>query len=180
MVLCRKWTYGFARNNLIGSAKSVRTTFAANSGKPLMSATSTNDASNDSATCDLWVVGAGTLGEIVCRLYKQRHPQARVVAETATNTRHARLVAEYDVTCHLRGDRSNKDEGTARNVVITIPPSSSTDYTEEITEATKLWAGPSGGGRLVFTSSTAAYGESDGKVVTEDSQVDTKSVRSAK
>lgn len=83
----------------------------------------------------------------------------------------------------LRKDRNEGDFQTAKNVVITLPPSSSPgSYTQEIQEACRLWAGPESGGKIVFSSSTAVYGESIGKLsqINEDSPLDDSTARSSR
>eukprot|EP01031_Cornospumella_fuschlensis_P030410 gene30410-36741_t len=70
----------------------------------------------------------------------------------------------------LRSARSASDDGSARHVLICIPPSQSADYSEEVARGCRLWRGatqkPPGG--LLFTSSVAVYGEADGQAVGED------------
>ena len=128
---------------------------------------------------DLWVAGAGTLGEIVCRLYKEKYPDAKVVAETATTNRHDRLQS-YGVMCKVRSTRNEEDVKSARNLIIAFPPSSAADYAAEVSEATRLWAGPMTGGTMAFTSSSAVYGDSEGNIVDEAFRLDTRSARSTK
>lgn len=127
--------------------------------------------------CDLWIVGAGTLGEIVCRQYKELNPSAKIVAETLSSSRHERL-AGYGAIPRLREDRSEANYQTAKNLLISLTPSSCADYTGAINDAIRLWAGPLGGGTLVFTSSLAVYGDSNGNTVTETFRLDTRSKRS--
>jgi D-arabinose 1-dehydrogenase-like Zn-dependent alcohol dehydrogenase len=40
---------------------------------------------------DLWIVGAGTLGELVAKEWKERYPSATVIAETLSPQRHQAL-----------------------------------------------------------------------------------------
>jgi len=120
---------------------------------------------------DLWVVGAGTLGSLVAEQWKAQFPNSHVVAETRSATRHEGFVAQ-GIEPRLRDDRKDDERTTrcARHVLICFPPSSTAgtqDLFAELAEACRLWAGPLGGGKLVYTSSTAVYGESHGNTVTE-------------
>ncbi len=81
------------------------------------------------------------------------------------------------VLTSLRSERSIEDEVSARNVLIALPPSSANDYIEELHTATRIWAGPLGKGRLVFTSSIGVYGDSIGNIVNETFRVDTRNQR---
>lgn len=125
---------------------------------------------------DLWVVGAGTLGSIAAKIWKNHFPDARVHAETKTTSRHEYLQS-LDVSCSLRSDRSTADEKCARNVLIALPPSSSADYIDEINVACRIWGGSLGNGNLVYTSSIGVYGDSIGNIVNEKFRVDTRSQR---
>jgi hypothetical protein len=104
---------------------------------------------------ELWIVGAGTLGELVASQFKDQHPDASIIAETRSTNRHA-AYNRLGVRCRLREERSDADEKTARNVIIALPPSSSEDYLTELSNACRLWAGPLGGGQMVFTSSVVS------------------------
>jgi hypothetical protein len=120
---------------------------------------------------DLWVVGAGTLGSLVAEQWKAQFPDSRVVAETRSATRHEGFAAK-GIEPRLRHERKDDERTTrcARHVLVCFPPSSfvgSQDLFEELAEACRLWAGPLGGGKLVYTSSTAVYGDSHGNTVTE-------------
>lgn len=126
---------------------------------------------------DLWVVGAGTLGELVCKSYKSQNPSAVVIAETATPSRHEQL-RSYGVEPRLRSERTEKEAKLAKNVVICIPPSANKDYVGEVNDAIRLWCGPVGEGNLIFTSSVAVYGDSNGNIVDENFRLDTRSNRS--
>lgn len=147
---------------------------------PMPTVSSKINYGNESPTnirYDLWVVGAGTLGEIVCRKYKQKHPDSNVIGETATEMRHENLIS-LGVTPRLNNQRSEADVGSARNMVISLTPSACPDYAGAINDAIRMWAGPLGGGTLVFTSSLAVYGESNGNIVNETFRLDTRSQRS--
>jgi hypothetical protein len=132
---------------------------------------------NENMKHDLWIVGAGTLGEIVCRQYKEQFPTSSVIAETLTPTRHPSLLS-LGVEPRLRESRSESDHKSAKDVVIALTPSSCSDYVGAINDAIRLWAGPIGGGSLVFTSSLAVYGDSNGNIVNEKFRLDTRSKRS--
>ena len=128
---------------------------------------------------DLWVVGAGTLGQIAAEQYKKRHPGSCVVAETKSVMRHDSMRAA-GLTPRLREGRDEVDHKKAKSVIISLPPSSTEIYLEELNHATRLWAGPAGGGKLVFTSSTVVYGDSFGNKVTETFRTDSRSIRSSR
>lgn len=130
---------------------------------------------------DLWVVGAGTLGMVTAKQWKSTFPGASVVAETKSLGRHAEL-AKNGITPRLRESRANEDAASAKNVLVALPPSSCSSvgaYLNEIGAACEVWAGPRGGGKLVFTSSISVYGDSLGNIVNEAFRVDTRSKRSS-
>jgi hypothetical protein len=131
----------------------------------------------ESCEIDLWVVGAGTLGGLVCQRWKEKFPTTRVVAETSSSVRHQTFL-DQNLSPRIRSERKASDYSSVKNVVISIPPSSSTDYVSEIQDAVRLWKGIEGGGHLVFTSSIGVFSESSGKKVTESSSVDLISPRS--
>lgn len=125
---------------------------------------------------DLWIVGAGTLGSIIAKQYRTSYPEANIVAETKTSNRHPELQS-FNILNKLRSNRTSRNYKQAKNVVITLPPSSSTNYAEELNEACQLWAGPEHGGQLIFTSSLAVYGEAKNKIVDENFPVDKSNLR---
>ncbi len=130
---------------------------------------------------ELWVVGAGTLGELVLKQWSVITPSSYgcVVAETRTASRHELFNKIENVMPALRKDRKESDDKTARNVLICLPPSAQSGaYLDEVKRATKLWRGLDGGGSLVITSSIGVYGDVQNSAVTEDSPVDTESERS--
>ena len=70
---------------------------------------------------DLWIVGAGTLGKEVAKMWLKLNPSSTVVAETLSESSHEEL-RELGVTPRLRSNRSDKDRFSALNVLICFPP----------------------------------------------------------
>jgi hypothetical protein len=129
---------------------------------------------------DLWIVGAGTLGEIIAKLYIEEFPNASIIAETKTTTRHS-FYESINIKPRLRESRKlETDSNTAKHVIICIPPSSAKDYVTEVSDSTRLWAGPLGNGSLVYTSSIGVYGDSNGNTVNEKFRLDTRSESATK
>eukprot|EP01041_Mallomonas_annulata_P011016 gene11017-23014_t len=127
---------------------------------------------------DLWIVGAGTLGTIVAKLWKMANPESIVIAETKTNKRHDEFLA-MDIIPRIRDDRNETIEaGLARNVLICMPPSGAAEYDKELFAGSRMWGGPTHG-NLVFTSSTVVYGDQS-NVVNEAFRLDSRSSRSKK
>ena len=144
------------------------------------------DATPRNVKTDLWVVGAGTLGSLAAKQWRAKFPSAKVVAETLTTTRHAEFTA-VGIDARTRSSRNDDNtselDRSAKNVLICFPPSttaSTQEFFGELAEACRLWAGPLGGGRLLYTSSTAVYGDSHGNTVTETFRVDTRTGRSTR
>ena len=106
-------------------------------------------------------------------------PKSNIIGETKSINRHDEFKS-LGIEPKLRDDRSINDEGSAKNLLICIPPSAATLYDEELNESIRLWAGSASGGKLVFTSSIGIYGESNGNTVTETFRVDSRSSRSTK
>ena len=126
---------------------------------------------------DMWLVGSGTLGELIIA---NAASKSKLIAETRTTQRH-NSIKEMGATPRLREDRKECDIGSAKTVIVCLPPSCSEDhYIEEVHAAAKLWAGPEGGGNLVYTSSIAVYGPSSGNIVNEEFRVDSRSPTSTK
>ena len=129
---------------------------------------------------DVWVVGSGTLGLKILSQLKSASKYADIVAETQSDSRKDEIHSIGGIQHRLRAMRSEADVGTARNVIICLPPSCSTSYTDEIIDATRLWAGRSGGGNLIYTSSTGIYGEASNSIVTESYPIDSASPSAAR
>ena len=124
---------------------------------------------------DVWVVGAGTLGSSVAKMFKDKSEQqtgSEFLVVTETRTHHNEL-SSARLQPRLRSLRSKEDLGSAKNVLISIPPTALSDdaYIAELLEACDLWAGPKAGGKIVYISSTAVYGDIGGRVI-ESSPVD--------
>jgi hypothetical protein len=137
---------------------------------------------------DLWIVGAGTLGKEVAKIWLSLHPESTVVAETLSERSHDEL-RSMGVTPRLRSSRCDKDRFSALNVLICFPPSSAgMPVEEELSEASKLWVGSEVDvpedvpemGCILYTSSSAVYGDTASGDVNEFSPVDNKSPRSSK
>lgn len=139
---------------------------------------STNFDSNNVQNKDVWIVGSGTLGNFLLAELKQV-PGISVVGETRSLSRQE-AIRNNGAEHRLREMRSKNDIGSARNVIICLPPSSSTDYIGEIHDAVRLWAGKVKGGNLIYTSSIGVYGDSSGLTVNEESPVDPHSTSSAR
>ena len=149
------------------------------------------DTSRIPPTVDLWVVGAGILGSLAAKQYRSLYPNAKIIAETRTEASHADLL-EAGITPRLRSDRSQEDDFCARNVLISLPPSSlktAEEYQEELAASCRLYNSNQYNsavtekraeeeGNLVFTSSTVVYGDSFGNTVNETFRVDSRSSRS--
>lgn len=111
---------------------------------------------------DLFLAGAGTLGTLVGKAWRARHPKSNILAETATAARHEELL-RAGITPRRREEPS---PSAFPNVLFCVPPSPATDYSAEIRRALGLW---NGAGALLFTSSTSVYAEEHGAIVTERS-----------
>jgi Zn-dependent alcohol dehydrogenase len=129
---------------------------------------------NPKISHDVWIVGAGTLGELVIKGLRSKSAACRIIGETKSSVDMS-AITNLGAEHRARDARTSIDEGSAKNVVICLPPSCAKDYAEEVHAATRLWAGPQGGGNLVFTSSIGVYGESSGNIVDEAFRVDTRS-----
>jgi hypothetical protein len=150
-----------------------------------------NGVTDDSASCDLWIVGGGTLGESIGLEFRVKYPSSKIICETLTPSRHSHLLSNgFDV--RLRAERNNKILGNANKLVICIPPSSEYqghNYVAEINEAVSLWKShqqkvescadrAADSRQLLLISSVGVYGEfKDIQVVDENSGVDRESSR---
>ena len=126
---------------------------------------------------DLWIVGAGTLGKIVAKLWKERYPGSSIITETRTASRHKEY-SDEGYQPRLRSQRSKEDIMSAKNVLICFSPYGITDYEFELNDGCGMWSGPDEG-NLLFTSTTAVYGDGS-KDVTETTMVDSRSGRAKK
>lgn len=142
-----------------------------NGGKiPTVLPSMTSEGSDVCPMHDTWVVGSGTLGTHIISQLQSQCAGGKIVAETRSEARKKELegMGALHVT---RDQRIDKDYGTARNVIICLPPSCSSSYSAEVSEATRLWAGRKGGGNLVYTSSIGVYGDAPGCTVSEATPV---------
>lgn len=143
-----------------------------------------NDESN-SYEYDLWIVGAGVLGKETAKEWIKQNPTSRIVAETLTESSHDAL-REIGITPRLRSQRTERDKYSALNVLISFPPSASSDLASELRDACDLWVGseiveeveiPNLGG-ILYTSSTVVYGEHATGPIQELSPVNGSTARS--
>jgi hypothetical protein len=151
-----------------------------------------NGVTDDSVSCDLWIVGGGTLGESIGLKFREKYPSSKIICETLTHSRHSHLLSNgFDV--RLRAERNNKILGNANKLVISIPPSSEYqghNYVAEINEAVSVWKShqqkvessdyqrAADSRQLLLISSVGVYGEfKDIQVVDENSGVDRESSR---
>jgi len=111
------------------------------------------------------IIGAGSLGGRVGARWRERYPDATVLAETRSPTRHANLRA---AGMQVR-TREEPPPAAFPNVLCSVP-ASQPDYAAECARAVELW---NGRGTLVITSSTAVYAESQGHRCAEDSALAT-------
>jgi len=116
---------------------------------------------------DLLIIGCGTLGERVGRIWKKNFPDAKVVGETKGNSRHESF-KNHGITPRLV-DSEEKGGESFPYVVFSATPSSSSDYVGSVKRAATFWDSKSKDGAFVFTSSGGAYAEEDGGIVTENS-----------
>jgi hypothetical protein len=107
----------------------------------------------------------------VIKQWKEKHPRATVVAETATDAGHAELQG-LGAVCRTRAQRTPEDNTVATHIVYCIPPSGGqVEYAQDILDAMRVWKAQWWQGRFVFTSSGGVYSEADGGVVNENSPV---------
>ncbi|KAG8470528.1 hypothetical protein KFE25_008949 [Diacronema lutheri] len=121
---------------------------------------------------DLLIVGTGTLGSLAAKQWRESFPEARIVGETRSDTRHDSLRAA-GIEPRLRGTGAME---AFPNVLICFAPGGNDDFPSEVKSALAAWD-RSGG--CAFTSSGGVFAESDGGVVDEDSATDStpRSVR---
>lgn len=113
------------------------------------------EVSPRSAAPDLLIIGTGALGSRVGRLWLADHPRARVLAETRSDHSHL-VLRDGGMIPRLRSD---PDPPAIPYVIFSVPPSSQDDYASEAARAASLWRES---GRILITSSTAVYAETEG------------------
>lgn len=136
---------------------------------------------------DLWIVGAGSLGGLVAQQWIRRHPHATVIAETATTARHD-ILRQIGAIPRLRECRSPADIHSASHVLICIPPSAAPpgQLAPELEAACSLLVSSnstadfSPRGLVLYTSSTAVYGDKIEGDVNEQSELDLSSARASR
>ena len=104
---------------------------------------------------DLMIIGAGTLGARVGKLWLTRFPESQVLAETRSSGSHANLRAA-GMKSRIRYDVLPK---SSANILFSVPPSAQQDYKFEVLRAARLWNKT---GVLLMVSSTAVYAEGNG------------------
>jgi hypothetical protein len=144
-------------------------------------------ASAPPAPKDLLIVGCGTLGALAGAAWRTEFPNALVVGETMTDTRHTYLAAA-GIVPSLRDNRAqllaSRSSGRFPYVLFCAAPRASGDrYPDEVRDALReCWLGETSpeiaGSNFVFTSSGGVFAEDNGGVVTEESAVsDTERAR---
>ena len=116
------------------------------------------------AAPSLYVVGCGVLGRATCRLWREAHPGARIIGETASTASHAEL-ERLGATPATRAARGTPAK--CANVLFCAPPSAYGDeeYAAEVTEAARTcW---DGSGAFLMASSGGVFAEDAGGVVDE-------------
>ena len=116
------------------------------------------------AAPSLYVVGCGVLGRATCRLWREAHPGARIIGETASTASHAEL-ERLGATPATRAARGTPAK--CANVLFCAPPSAYGDeeYAAEVTEAARsCW---DGSGAFLMASSGGVFAEDAGGVVDE-------------
>jgi hypothetical protein len=136
---------------------------------------------------DCAVIGVGVLGTLVCREILQTNFGAMggdanlsVTGITKTETNHASIREQVtggdsgkDALLHLVTTETIEPTKRFHSVLFCAPPSGFDDYPQAIQEAIdRYWLGPANGGRFVYTSSGAVYGDTTLDVVTEETPVD--------
>ncbi|CAM9386912.1 unnamed protein product [Pylaiella littoralis] len=118
---------------------------------------------------DLFVVGAGYLGKKVGTLWNAKHPDAKMIGETRSFTRHGNSMPSG--MTHARRKHREEQGIKMPNVVFCANPGEgNSDYAREVFRAVEeVWDGT---GVFLFTSSGSVYAEQNGGTVTEDSPID--------
>ena len=117
---------------------------------------------------DLLVVGAGTLGLMVARQWREAQPSARVTLRFRSEKEERRRDLELEGFSVISKERG--EACTAPLVVFSAPPTGNPDYAQDIkTCAETDWSRTSPGAALVFTSAGSVYRENCGGLVDEES-----------
>lgn len=117
---------------------------------------------------DLLIIGAGHLGRLIGQDWLAKHPSAKVVGETGSDSSHS-LLQSQGIIPAIAGSTP----GTFPHVVFCAPPSKFSDYAGAVAEATSR---VSQNGRFAFTSSSSVYGEA--KNINEKTPPDEENPRS--
>ncbi|XP_072954301.1 uncharacterized protein [Typha angustifolia] len=113
---------------------------------------------------DLLIVGPGVLGQLVAEKWQQEHPGCKIFGQTMSTDHHNELI-EVGIIPSLRGSTTAQK---VPYVIFCAPPSRTEDYPGDVRLAASNWSGE---GSFLFTSSTAAYDQSDNDLCDEDSSV---------
>lgn len=92
--MCRR----MALLSLLVVTLAMRATAASSPLPPLLSSTAPPRG------VDLWIVGAGTLGELIAKEWKKEYPSASIIAETLSPRRHP-LLRDLGTQPILRSER---------------------------------------------------------------------------
>ena len=115
---------------------------------------------------DLLVVGAGVLGMLVARTWRQSTPGARVTLKFRTEKAERRAELEREGFSVISGEGG--EACSAPLVVFCAPPTGNTHYAEDIKfTLASHWTADSPGSVMVFTSSGSVFRENSGGQVDE-------------
>jgi len=119
--------------------------------------------------CDLIVVGAGSLGMLVAKHWRQSHPRARVTLKfrNEETERSNRLKREgFSVISKARGESCR-----APLVVFCAPPTGNAEYVQDIRSCVEThWNNLDPESAMVFTSAGSVYRENSAGLVDEMSE----------
>ena len=131
------------------------------------------NAAAPSTSSSLLICGPGVLGSYLAKLWLDEYGPGTVTGQTNTTNNHPALSA-IGVSCRTKDDAaaSTSPPGTTKatfpNVVYSAPPSGSTDYAADVSEALTWWDKT---GAFVFTSSAGVYSIEDGSACDESAPV---------